>query len=124
MRTIARDRSEPTEVARISSPTWSEARKRPYLRKDITVTHTQAGILVGKCGQNVGTTLPRRDGLNMTAAGFQVGDRVFNGFGRYRIEGTIDEVIDKHYVMVQWDDGVEGDVFFASIRRVSDEGSN
>ena len=38
MRTIARDTSGPTEVARISSPSWSGTRKRPYLRKDITVT--------------------------------------------------------------------------------------
>ena len=46
-----------TDVNRISSPSWSGTRKRPYLGKDITVTHTQTGILVGKCGQNVGKRL-------------------------------------------------------------------
>jgi hypothetical protein len=43
------------EVENISSSTRSRGRKRLYLRKDITVTHTQTGSLVGKCGQNVGT---------------------------------------------------------------------
>jgi hypothetical protein len=33
----------------------SRARKALYLRKHFTVTHTQTYILVGKCGQNVGT---------------------------------------------------------------------
>jgi hypothetical protein len=55
IRAWQRDRSGPTEVARISSPTWSGTRKRPYQQKDITVIHTQTGSLVGKCGQNVGT---------------------------------------------------------------------
>jgi hypothetical protein len=40
---------------------WSRARKALYLRKHFTVTHTQTYILVGKCGQNVGTTLAGSD---------------------------------------------------------------
>jgi len=33
----------------------SKARKALYLGKHFTVSHTQTYILVGKCGQNVGT---------------------------------------------------------------------
>jgi hypothetical protein len=47
------------EVARISSPTWSGVRKRLYQRKDITVIHTGSPILLGNCGQNVGTAWAR-----------------------------------------------------------------
>jgi hypothetical protein len=38
----------------------SRARKALYLRKRFTLTHTQTYILVGKCGQNVGTNLAGR----------------------------------------------------------------
>jgi hypothetical protein len=40
---------------------WSRARKALYLRKHFTVNHTQTYILVGKCGQNVGTTVAGPD---------------------------------------------------------------
>jgi len=60
----------------------------------------------------------------VSAARFQVGDRVVSGYGRYRMYATVDEVVNANYVVLRWDDGVESYVYNDDVRKLSDDSSN